>query len=173
MRTTKQILITTTAVVTGLWLIGQMPTDHNASQMQTTSTVTQMQTTPAPAVIAPPAEKTYPVSNAGFEQVSGEVGCRSKNGDEKKADIFNSLYKDHMVTWSGTVSEGGKEKVMVKADSLTLASDFYVTLKAGQSAYDLQKGQPITVRFVLTKQAGCFLPFYGDEGVILGRETQS
>jgi hypothetical protein len=98
--------------------------------------------------------------------VSEAVGCDSKLGDQKKEDIFLSSYKDHVVTWSGKVMDGSRSEIRVVVDAL-ISSDFDVTLKADQSAYDLEKGQPVTVRFVPRQQAGCLLPFRGDNGVIV------
>ena len=117
--------------------------------------------TPPPAPTSPPnasaepksADEGYPTIDASFRQVSEAVGCGSKLGEQKKEDIFQSSYKDHVVTSSGKMMDGSRSEIRVAVVAL-FGSDFDVTLKPGQSAYDLEKGQPVTVKFVLRQQAG-------------------
>ena len=70
--------------------------------------------------------------------------------------------------------DDGRSRSEIRVAVVALfGSDFDVTLKPGQSAYDLEKGQPVTVKFVLRQQAECMSPFKGDNGetIKLGTAT--
>jgi hypothetical protein len=105
----------------------------------------------------------FPVSDVTLDQAYNQL-----TGPE-----FEDKVHQHQVTWSGTVDdtmidEREGDVVFVhtdifKGNDLTTANNrFMVKLAKGQSAYDLEKGKPITVRFVVRSN-----DFSGDQGVIV------
>ncbi len=110
--------------------------------------------------------KTYPTSNATYSQISTEIGCESKYSEDKKEDIFKSKYKNHWMTWTGVV-------VLPEADSTSLnvdnfgTQDLSVDFTDKRAGYHLTEDSVITVKFLMNRAGGCFLPFSGKQAVIL------
>ncbi len=102
-----------------------------------------------------------------FTAMLGETGCDSKYSEDKKADIFESKYKDKQMTVNGAVSKASGGEVLIKVLPTTLTYDVRVTLNDPKSAYDLQKDQRVSVRFTVRRAGGCILPYSGDQGVLL------
>ena len=109
---------------------------------------------------------SYPTSSATYDELNAEVGCGSKYSKDKKKDIFRSRYKNHWMTWSGEV-------VLAEADGASLnidgfgTQDLSVDFSDKNAGYNLMDGDYITVRFVMKRAGGCFLPFSGDFAVIV------
>jgi hypothetical protein len=119
---------------------------------------------------SPPSSARTP-NGASFAEVNGQIGCTSKYSDQKKEDIFVTRYRDRQFSWTGTVEEASTQKVSVKLNPNTFSYDLDVALAEGQSAYDILKEQTITVRFVLKPYGGCFLPYSGYDGEIIGHSA--
>jgi hypothetical protein len=100
-----------------------------------------------------------------FAAVVAETGCGSKYSDEKKADLF-AKYKDKEFTVTGQVSSVSDGVLRIKVLPATLTFDLRVKLIDPKVGYDLEKGERVTVRFIMRNHGGCFLSFGGDEGVI-------
>jgi len=104
---------------------------------------------------------SYSYSSASYAEVDREVGCSSKYSDDKKDDIFKSKYKNKRMTWSGEV-------VLAEADEASLnidgkgTQDLAVDFADSNAGYNLNKGDRISVSFVMRHMGGCFLPFSGD-----------
>lgn len=107
-----------------------------------------------------------PALAQSYQQMDQQVGCDSKYSDDKKEAIFDQNYKDHTFTWSGTVERVSGGDVAVKVLPDTFSYDFAVKLADESAAFNLEKGQRVTIKFVLREQGGCFLHYRGDSGVI-------
>ncbi|MFJ4352746.1 zinc ribbon domain-containing protein [Pseudomonas sp. NPDC089428] len=121
---------------------------------------------PASTYSAAPAVKQYPDSTASYAQVNAEVGCKSTYSDQKKDDIFNAKYKDHWMTWSGEVVLLDSDEASLNVDGIG-TQDLRVTFADKKAGYDLSKGSPLKVRFLMKSAGGCFLPFGGKEATIV------
>jgi ribosomal protein L21E len=104
--------------------------------------------------------------NADFLSMVNETGCSSKFSDDKKADIYASRYKGKTMTVTGEVSTSKDGSVGVKVLRATLTHDVDVKLRNSRDAYDLEKGQRVTVTFNVSYHGGCFLSYSGENGVI-------
>ncbi|MBD9461638.1 hypothetical protein [Pseudomonas sp. Pdm06] len=118
----------------------------------------------------PPAGKAspepdYPISDATYEQVNADVGCKSKFSDEKKEDIFNSKYKNHWMTWQGKAVIVEADKVALNVDGIG-TQDISVTFMRKGDGYDLTKGSVMKVRFLMKSMGGCILPFGGVQALL-------
>jgi RNA polymerase subunit RPABC4/transcription elongation factor Spt4 len=102
---------------------------------------------------------------SGADMVT-DLGCKGAWSDDKKQVIFNSDYKGKLTTVTGKIVKAGDGEVELAILKSTLTYDLQVKLVNPREAYDLEKDQIITVRFVPTSLGGCILPFSGDEGVI-------
>ena len=137
--------------------------------------VSQLSTPPAPAP-APANVKNAPnrsdnaqkaatpslaYSTASYAEVDREVGCSSTYSDNKKEDIFNTKYKNHIMTWSGEVVLAESTEASLNVDGKG-TQDLSVTFLDKQAGYNLEKGKVISVTFVMRRAGGCFLPFSGD-----------
>lgn len=103
----------------------------------------------------------------GFEEMLTDTGCHSVNSDEKKADLFETKYKDKEMMVTGEANEVNRGEIGIRVLPSTLTFDVAVTLSDPQSTYDLQKGRRVTVRFVARTGGGCILPYSGDQGVLV------
>jgi hypothetical protein len=111
-------------------------------------------------------DSKLPQSNATYQQVNSDVGCDSKNSDERKKDVFEARYKDHWMKWRGTI---------VLADSNVMAlsmtdkgtQDLRVNLAQKGAGYNHKKGEVVTLSFLLKTQASCTLPFFGEDATIV------
>lgn len=88
---------------------------------------------------APPVEQ-YPESTATYAQVNAEVGCKSTYSDQKKDDIFNGVYKDHWMTWSGEV-------VLLESDEASLNVDGIGTQDLKVTFADKSAGETLKKTF--------------------------
>jgi hypothetical protein len=119
----------------------------------------------APVITVIPAAGQ--AGGTGFAALVAETGCQSKYSDEKKADIFDAKYKDKEMTVTGEVATVGKGDLTIKILPTTLTFDLKVKLSDAKATYDLEKGQHVTVSFVMRSAGGCFLSYSGDQGVIV------
>jgi uncharacterized protein len=103
----------------------------------------------------------------GFAAVIAETGCQSRYSDEKKTDLFEAKYKDKEMIVTGQVAKVGGGDVLIKVLRSTITYDLGVTLSDPKSAYDLEKGRLVTVKFIMRSAGGCLLPYTGDHGVLL------
>lgn len=110
---------------------------------------------------------SYPESSASYAEVDSEVGCKSTYSSDKKDDIFKNLYRDHWMTWSGTVELSSASDASLNIDGKGI-QDLAVDFAEKNAGYNLQKGSQITVRFLMKHEGGCFLPFSGKEATIVG-----
>ncbi|HEX2966120.1 MAG TPA: hypothetical protein VHO84_10050 [Syntrophorhabdaceae bacterium] len=107
-----------------------------------------------------------PQSSATYQQVNSDVGCDSRNSDERKKDIFETRYRDHWMRWRGMI---------VLADSNVMAlnmsgkdtQELRVNLAEKGAGYNFKKGQFVTLKFLLRAQASCTLPFFGEEASVI------
>ena len=104
-----------------------------------------------------------------FKQMVAETGCDSRYSEDKKDDLFASLYEGKRMTVTGEVGYVSGGEVGIKVFPSTLTYDVLVELTDPNAAYDLEKEQRISVSFTMQSAGGCFLPFSGDEGVIVGQ----
>jgi hypothetical protein len=104
---------------------------------------------------------------SNFKEMIAATGCKSKFSDEKKDDIFKSKYENKDMVVDGEIAEVDRGELDIKVLPSTLTFDLDVTLKDPKSTYDLQKGQSVTVRFIVRSAGGCILPYSGDEGVLV------
>lgn len=109
---------------------------------------------------------SYPNSEASYKQADAEVGCASKYSDTKKDDLFASKYKDHWMTWSGEVVLAESESAALNLDGVG-TQDLSVEFADKKAGYDLKKGEVIKVKFLMKNAGGCFLPFAGEQAVIV------
>jgi len=98
-----------------------------------------------------------------------ETGCASDYSDDKKADIFNANYKGREMTATGQIATLSSEKLSLKVLPSTMTFDIQVKLRDPKAGYDLEKGQRVTVKFIVTYHGGCFLSYSGEQGEIVRR----
>lgn len=107
--------------------------------------------------------REYPENAASFDRVDSVVGCKSTYSDEKKNDVFAANYKEHWMTWSGTIDLVGNGKVSINCNGKG-TQDLDVRMIDKGSTYNLEKGQRVSIKFLMDSIGGCFLPFSGREG---------
>ncbi len=117
-------------------------------------------------VLIPSAPPKISTSDATFAQVVAATGCRSKNSSDKKHIIFNEQFKNHQMMWAGSVVYVGEGDVSIDINGNGV-QDLSVTLKDKQQAVWLQRGQHITVQFVMQNAGGCVLDYSANEGVVI------
>jgi rhodanese-related sulfurtransferase len=106
-----------------------------------------------------------PYSTASYEDLNIEVGCGGTYSDYMKDGFFKSRYKNHRMIWSGEV-------VFAKADKVSLNIDgkgtrnLLVTLANKMAGFNLEKGNLVTVNFVMKKRGDCTQPFIGEKATI-------
>ena len=98
-----------------------------------------------------------------------ETGCESRYSEDKKDDLFASNYEDRTMTVTGEVAYISGGQVGIKVLPSTLTYDVLIELSDANAAYDLEKEQRLSVSFKMRSAGGCFLPYSGDEGIIVGR----
>jgi len=108
----------------------------------------------------------YPVSNATYSDVTSKTGCESKYSDAKKSDIFDSDYKNHWLTWKGTVELADASSASLNLDGKGI-QDLKVEFSNSNAGYNLNKGSVITVKFLMKTSGGCILPYSGTDGKIM------
>lgn len=121
-----------------------------------------------PVVLALVAcEKTglndYPSSYVSYQEFVQEVGCGNPHTTERAKDIFNTKYRDHMVTWAGNVLEPKSDSVLLDMNGHSFSSKKHVRLKFLEkgAGYYLKKDDLITVKFLIKHRGGCVLPVRG------------
>jgi hypothetical protein len=102
--------------------------------------------------------------NAAFLQMIAETGCESKYSDDKKADLFATRWRGTPMTVTGEVSLVSSGTVSLKILRTTLTSDIRVKLRDSRDAYDLEKGQRVTLTFKVSDHGGCILSYGGESG---------
>lgn len=112
------------------------------------------------------ARAEYPTSNADYEELEQEVGCKSKYSSDKKRDVFNSRYKNHWMIWSGEVVSASSDWASLNTDGFG-SSDLRVYFADKGAGYDLLEGDWISVKFVMESAGGCFLPFIGKHAILM------
>lgn len=113
-----------------------------------------------------PKEKTleeqgiYLDSSASYAALDAQVGCSSNFSDDKKEDLFNSNYRNRWMEWQGeiTLLEAGEMSLNVDGKG---TQDLSVKFDDPSAGYDQKKGSLVTVKFLMTRAGGCFLPFSG------------
>ena len=107
-----------------------------------------------------------PESSLSYNDAENEVGGHSKLSDDKKEDIFNSKYKDHWFTWEGEVVLAEADEASINIDGFG-TQDLQVDFADEKAGYNLKIGDHIKVRFVMTSLGGSFLPFGGENAIIV------
>jgi hypothetical protein len=123
-------------------------------------------TAAAIAALTATADAQVP-NNYAFLKMLADTGCDSRYSDDKKADLFQASYKNREMTVTGEITSLSSGKLALKVLPSTLTSDVRVVLRDPRAGYDLQKGQRVTIRFVVNIAGGCILDYSGDQGVIL------
>ena len=110
--------------------------------------------------------ETLPDSALSYDAIDAQVGCRSTFSDAKKQDIFDNQFKNKWYRWTGTVvqSDPGSAQIDLNGGGI---QDLSLDFDSDDAGYNLQRGQQITVRFVLDSLGGCFLPYGGKHGAIV------
>jgi hypothetical protein len=108
---------------------------------------------------------------ASYAEVDAEVGCNSPYSSEKKDDLFKSRYRDHWMSWYGTVVMSSASDVSLDIDGTGL-QDLEVEFADKNAGYDLQKGNRMTVLFLMKNAGGCVLPYSGREAKIVAISTR-
>ncbi|MFT4805304.1 MAG: hypothetical protein ACI9YE_002520 [Psychroserpens sp.] len=101
-----------------------------------------------------------------YAQVDAQVGCKSKYSENKKEDIFKNNYANRWHVWTGEIVSAESGEVRLNIDGFG-SSDLSVNFKNPTAGYDLIVGSKITVKFVMKYVGGCFLPFRGDEAIVI------
>ena len=111
----------------------------------------------------------YPQSLISYQEFVQEVGCDSPHTTEHAKDIFNTKYRDHVLTWTGKVLEPKAESVVLDINGHPIASKSHVRLKVAEkgAGYYLKKNDVITVWFLIKNRGGCFLPVQGEYAQII------
>jgi hypothetical protein len=122
-------------------------------------------------VLLTPAAAQSAKPNAAFLQMIAETGCESKYSDDKKADLFEKRWHGTPMTVTGEVSLVSSGTVSLKILRTTLTSDIRVKLRDSRDAYDLEKGQRVTLTFKVSDHGGCFLSYGGDSGSLGGGQS--
>lgn len=124
--------------------------------------------TKAPASVASytPSAEVLPESSISYAQLNAEIGCKSTYSDQKKSDIFNASYKNHWMTWKGEIALLESDEVSLNIDGVG-TQDLQVDFADKNAGYDLSKGSQLKVRFLMKTAGGCFLPFGGEQAVIV------
>ncbi|MGF6332204.1 hypothetical protein ABH909_005082 [Pseudomonas sp. BS3782 TE3695] len=122
-------------------------------------------TSPVSLATSETTSKVRPFSDATYAQVDAAVGCHSKYSDQKKEDIFARDYKNHWMEWKGRVVLVDSGDVSLDLDGVG-TQDLHVYFAEKSAGYNLTKGSPLKVTFLMTSAGGCFLPFGGEEAII-------
>jgi hypothetical protein len=105
-----------------------------------------------------------PYSN--YEQADNEIGCNSKYGKEKQADLFNSLYKGKTFQWRGEITHISSNEVSLNMDG-KIAANLRASFSKAKAGYDLATGQTVTLQFIMNSVGGCFIPFTGTNAEVM------
>ncbi|WP_165674345.1 hypothetical protein [Metapseudomonas otitidis] len=120
----------------------------------------------------PAGEKTlaeqgiYLDSTASYAETDSQVGCSSVFSDDKKENLFNANYRNRWMEWKGeiTLLEAGEMSLNVDGHGI---QDLSVKFEDPSAGYDLKKGSVVTVKFLMIRAGGCFLPFAGERARVV------
>ena len=59
------------------------------------------------------------------------------------------------------------DELSLKILPSTFTFDVTIKMRDAEATYDLEKGQCVTVKFVLTDAGGCILSYSGEQGIII------
>ena len=106
-----------------------------------------------------------PQSSASYGELNTEVGCGSTIDNTQKKALFKSEYRNHRMIWSGEVLHAAADTVLLNIDG-SGTPNLQVRLTNRMAGTTLEKGNSITISFVMKKMGDCSLPFSGENGVI-------
>ena len=108
----------------------------------------------------------FPDSTLSYDAVDAQVGCRSTFSDAKKQDMFDQQFKNKWYRWTGIVlqSDTGSAELDLNGGGV---QDLSVDFDSDNAGYNLQRGQQITVSFVLDSLGGCIIPYGGKHGAVV------
>jgi hypothetical protein len=84
--------------------------------------------------------------NTAFIQMLNETGCDSRYNDDKKAFVFDRDYRNREMTVVGEFVNASSGSIFVKVLPSTLTFDVSIRLRNAEDAFDLEKGQRVTVK---------------------------
>jgi hypothetical protein len=122
---------------------------------------------PSWRVMAQPVASAASAKADDFTKMLSDTGCHSLYSDERKADIFAQSYKNHTMTVTGEISVLENGRVALKVLPGTLTLDVSAAFADDHAGYNLTKNSRITIRFRVTDQGGCILPYYGDQAEVI------
>jgi len=108
----------------------------------------------------------FPESTISYDEAEYEVGGHSTLSDDKQNDMFETKYENHWFTWEGEVVLAEADNASINIDGVG-TQDLLVDFADIKAGYNLKKGDHIKVRFVMTSPGGSFLPFRGENAVIV------
>lgn len=111
-------------------------------------------------------EQNYPSHHASFKLADRTVGCASTASQAKKENQFEALYKNHWMTWRGKVQVADADSLSIDTDGHG-SQDLFVRMEKANSAYDVRKGEIVTVRFLMSDVGGCIMPFSGKKATLI------
>jgi hypothetical protein len=150
-------------ILFGLWLgeLNKVPNPPATAVAQKSET---------PSVIRPAAAQEIrqrEVASSSAVEMIQMLGCKSPYSEEKAADVFAQKFKGKLMTARGSVETNKDGTIGLKLLKNTFTYDVLVHLSDKSQSYNLEKGDVVTVKFVVKSHGGCFLSFSGEEGVIL------
>jgi len=119
-------------------------------------------TPPKPAIAA----ASIPTAADGLALIIANTGCKSSYSDDKKTDIFDRQYKDHLVRGTGKIVRLDKSSLGLQVNPGSLTQDVEITLRDPGAGYALQKDAIVRVTFRMLRMGGCFLAYGGDLGEV-------
>jgi hypothetical protein len=117
----------------------------------------------------PPTLASLPSNSNDFATVVRNTGCESPYSDERKDELFNSIYRDHRMEVSGQIVTLENGRASLKVLPKSLLQDIDITFADKNVGYNLTKNSWITVSFRMRSAGGCFLPYSGDLGEVARR----
>jgi hypothetical protein len=110
----------------------------------------------------------FPHSDASYKEVDSQVGCESKFSKDKKADIFESHYRNHWMTWTGRVTRVDAGTAHLDFDDTKFSmSDLYMKFLDNNTGYNLKRDDVISVKFIMKEAGNCLFPFKGVNAIVL------
>jgi hypothetical protein len=109
--------------------------------------------------------------NTAFIQMLNETGCDSRYNDDKKAFVFDRDYRNREMTVVGEFVNASSGSIFVKVLPSTLTFDVSIRLRNTEDAFDLEKGQRVTVKFQVSSHGGCILSYRGVLGVLVKQQV--
>jgi len=118
------------------------------------------------ALMACSSPADLPTTSASYVELQNEVGCQSTHGEDKQKHLWETLYKDHWMTWSGVVESVPAGGVTIDVDGVG-ASDLAVQFENEKDAFELGPGDQVQVKFVMKEEGGCMLDFEGEHAQLV------